>query len=342
MEQKVDGSLSVNCKNTMEVVGVKGCTVNFGKQVCKASGIADVTTDANFTAKATHDLFNTIQQKANNSISGITVGAAISLTSNFSRTMMDVSTKTVQSFVTDCSKNASAVNEQTVKDCTDSNIQFAAQNSDVSVMGNCAAKATASTDAFNKLTNVVAQTATAEIKGIDIMAFLLMLLLPLLFLLVGPSLLRSITSSWRSNDESEESKNRAVSSKMLYYLCLLLVIYLALVWPGLTAGLLHVTPWPPAIVNYKDDFCSDGKANLAEGNKYNIDPRIFINDFYFYDKDCTLQVPGEPCVKKKHYKSCGIFSGICDDPAAKADIDAYQAAFEACDALNGMYESNGL
>jgi len=339
MEQEVNSNLSVTCKNSMEIVGAKGCNVKFGPQVCKASGIADVTTNANFTAKATHDMFNTLEQKAKNSISGITVGASISKTSNFARTIMDVSTKTVQSFVTDCSKNASGLNEKILKDCTDSNIEYAEQNSDVSVMGNCAASATASTDAFSKLTNVVGQTAEAEIKGIDIMGFMLLLLLPLLFLLVGPSLISSITSSWRRNDDSEESKSRAASGKLLGYLTVFLVAYMSLAWPGLGAGLAHVYPWPPGIVNYKEDFCSDGKAGVAQGEKYNIDPRVFINDFYFYDKDCVLQPPGEPCEKGRHYKSCGIFSGVCDDPDAKADVEAYKAALQACEGLSGMYES---
>jgi hypothetical protein len=340
MEQKVDANVAVNCQNIQEVIGSTGCNITFGPQLCKAAGIADVTTDGNFAASATQDVFNSIEQKAKNSISGITIGAAVSNTSNFAKTVMDVSTTTVQSFNTNCSKNASALNRQMVKDCTDSTINFAAQSADVSVMGNCAANAAASTDSFNKLTNVVSQTAEAEIKGVDLMSMILMMLLPLLFFMIGPSLIRTVTSSWRNNDNSPETQKQAAASKLLSTLSMILVAYAALVWPGVGALVTHVYPWPPAIVNYKEDFCTDGQAGFAAGKTYHIDPRAFINNFVFYDKDCTLQAPGEPCEKAKHYKSCGIFSGLCDDPNAVADLEAYKAAFEACGTLSGFYVSS--
>ncbi len=343
MSQKVDANVTVNCQNIQEVIGVTGCDITFGPQVCKAAGVADVTTDANFTAQATQDVLNSVDQQAKSALSGINVGVNVSNSSNFAQTMMDVSTTTTQAFNTDCSKNASAVNRQMVKDCTDSKITFAAQSADVSVMGNCAASATAATSSFNKLTNVVAQKSSSEIKGIDLATGLMIFLFFIVFLFVGPPLLRSMTSSWSSDNTSNPQAVQAAAAAtgMFRTLVMLLVGYALIVWPGLISAVLHVWPWAPAITNFREEFCTNGKATGNDGKQYNIDPNAFINNFVFWDEQCALTQSGEQCEQARHYKTCGIFSGLCDDPVAQADIAGYKMAFEACGKLAGFYEYTG-
>lgn len=339
MSQKVDANVTVNCQNINEVIGAKNCSITFGPQVCKAAGVADVTTNGQFAAEATQDVSNSIEQLAKSSVSGITVGANISHSSNFAKNVVEVATTTVQSFNTDCSKNASAINRNMITDCQDSTISTAAQSSDVSVMGSCAATAAASSSSFNKVANVVSQSATSEVKGIDLMSMGIIFLFVLLFLFVGPPLMKAVTSTWsQSAQTDEEKKKKEASSQLVITLAMIIVGYAGLVWPGIAAGFAHVYPWPPAVVNYKEDFCTDGKAGSAEGKQYNIDPRAFINDFVFFDEKCTLTPPGETCEQARHYKTCGLFSGLCNDPNAIADLAAYRASAEACAALSGLYQ----
>lgn len=334
MSQKVDASTSVSCQNIQEVNNVKGCTISFGTQICKAAGVADVTTDAQFSSKATQDVMNTLSQTAIAKTSGL--APAPSSASNFTQNLLNVATTSVQSFNTDCSKTASALNSKSVDGCQDSTIQFAAQESDVSVMGSCAAKAAASTESFNKVTNAISQSASAESKGIDPFAMLMMMVLGFLFVMLAPKLLKAAASSWSENDDSAESKAKEASSARLTVVCMLLGAYLILVYPGIMAAVLHVTPWEPAVVNYKEDFCTNGTAGSAAGAKFNVDPQAFINDFAFWDNTCATVPAGTFCdasAQARHYKSCGIFSDLCDDPAAIADKNAYTLAFSACGEL---------
>lgn len=334
MSQQVDASTSVICQNIQEVNNANGCSITFGAQLCKATGVADVTTDAQFSSKATQDVMNTLSQTALAKTSGM--GAEPSKASNFTQNLLNVATTSVQSFNTDCSKTASALNRQSVTNCTDSTIQFAVQESDVSVMGSCAAKAAASTESFNKVTNAISQSATAESKGIDPFAMLMMMALGFLFVMLAPKLLKSVASSWSANDDSAESKQREASSARMIVACVLLGCYLVLVYPGMLAAYLNVSPWEPAIVNYKEDFCTNGTAGSAAGAKYNVDPQAFINDFAFWDNTCATVPAGTFCdasAQARHYKSCGIFSDLCDDPQAIADKQAYALAFSACGEL---------
>jgi hypothetical protein len=334
MSQKVDASTSVICQNIQEVNDASGCSITFGKQLCKATGVADVTTDANFTAIATQDVMNTLEQTALAKTSGLFPSP--SKASNFTQNLVNVATTTVQSFNTNCSKTASALNRQSVSNCKDSTIQFAVQESDVSVMGSCAATAAASTESFNKVTNAVTQAATAEAKGVDPFALLMMMALGFLFVMLAPKLMRSVVSSWNSNDGSAESKQREASSARLIVIVVLFGVYLFLVWPGVLAVVLNVRPWPPAVVNYKEDFCTNGTAGRAAAEKFNVDPDAFINDFAFWDNTCATLPAGTFCdasQQARHYKSCGIFSDLCDDPQARIDKEQYALAFAACGEL---------
>ena len=337
MTQEVDASTNVMCQNIQEVNNANGCSITFGPQLCKATGVADVTTNASFSAKATQDVMNSLSQTAKATTSGLL--PAPSKASNFTSNLVDVAITSVQSFNTDCSKTASALNRQSVNNCNDSEIQFAVQNSDVSVMGSCAATAAASTEAFNKVVNVVSQDATAESKGIDPFGALLMMLGFVLLIMLGPKIIASITSSWGQSNDTEEQKRQEAAKSRLSVLVMCILGYALLVWPGIMAYVLNVTPWAPGIVNYKEQFCTNGKAGYAAGQEANIDPRAFINTFAFWDSTCASLPPGTVCDTKnqsRHYQTCGIFSGVCDDPAAQNDMLTYQKAFEACGALQGL------
>ena len=332
--QTVKGNLTVTCQNVQEVVGATGCDITFGPQVCEASGLANVSTDADFSARATQDVYNSVDQVAKLKLEGA-VGDA-SRTSNIANNTLQVATTMVQAFTTDCSKNASAVNEQMVKDCTNSKIVFAAQNSTVRAAGDCSAKATARADAFQKLTNVVKQTAEAEIKGPNLFGFLGIFIIGILLLLIAPRLLASAVGSLASAKAKDpgEQQRRAAQAETIKVLAGLLIAYAAFVWPGLLAAVLQIKPYVADLES--DALCTDGKATGAAGEKFNIAPDQIVNDFAFWDPQCILTRPGDECTQGVHYKTCGVFSGRCDDPVLAQDLVRFENVSRACGKMAGL------
>jgi hypothetical protein len=333
MDSKVSGEVNVACQNVQEVVGVSNCSIQFAPQVCEVSGIANVTTNSTLVSETTQEVYSAIKQAAESSVSGLNVGVQISNASNFARSMMDVATSTTQAFATDCSKNASAVNVQSVRDttCDDvTRINFAAQNSSAKVMGDCAVTVSGQSKAYNKVTSVMDQTATATVKGVDPFAFILALLLPFLLLLLMPLGIGALKSSLGAALTGDpKSEQRAKIIDIAGTLINVALVYAAVVWPGIAAYMFGVAPYQPPMPG-TDDVCLK--------DTY-VGEDTFVNKFMFYDPTCATAPKDKTCEKTRHYAGCGVFSGLC--PAATADIERYTAAAEACSSLRGLVAEEG-
>jgi hypothetical protein len=206
----------------------------------------------------------------------------------------------------------------------------------VKAAGDCSAKATARADAFQKVTNVVKQTASAEIKGPNLFGFLGIFVIGILMLLIAPRLLASAVGSLAAAKakDPDEQQRRAAQAETIKVLASLLIAYAAFVWPGLLAAILQIRPYVADLES--DAICTDGEATGAAGEKYNIAPDQIVNDFVFWDPQCTLTRPGEECTQAVHYKTCGVFSGRCNDPALAQDLVRYENVTRACGKLAGL------
>jgi hypothetical protein len=333
MNSKISATMNLSCQNIQEVENVQNCSITFAPQFCEISGIANVSSNSELVAESTNEVYSAVKQMSEASVSGFVPGIQISNSSNFAKTLMDVATTTTQAFATDCSKNASAVNTQSIKDAScdeKTQINFAAQNASASIIGDCAVGVTGRSKAYNKVTSVMDQTSTATVKGVDPFAFLLMLLLPFLMILLLPLGMGALKSALgvAMKNPTPEQQQRAKLVDVINALLKAALVYGFVVWPGIVAYSLSTSPYLPPMPG-NDSICLKG-TYIAE--------ETFINKFMFVDPTCATAPQGKTCDKTRHYTNCGVFSGLC--PAAAADINRFTLAATACARVNGIIASD--
>jgi hypothetical protein len=343
MKASVDAAMNIACDNRQVVENVQNCSIKFGPQVCKAAGIANVTNTANMDTAVTQEITNQIQQTAQAETGGIVIGFQMSTASNIMKNTNDIAINTQQQFLTNCTKNISAINEQRVSNTTcdvvkAANIEFAAQEIDMSVIGDCVADFVGKSSASQTLTNILDQKATATVKGVDPWSLVVLLLLVLLAPIMIPVGFRILTKPHKKQQEQPTPEQAAADSgrRIAYWLLLLLLLMIMFWYPGLGAYLLGIRPWPARMpFNNGTAACRQDKL---------VDPSLIINNFMWWDADCTSPGHEGACTdekRAKHYEDCGLFAstGGCDDPQFAKDKAQFIGAQRACAALGGADQS---
>jgi len=328
MKSEVDASVNLACSNVQEVVNSKGCNVNFAKQSCQAYGFADVATSTTLDNSTTQAIVQDLKQKAETSNKGITFGVQSSNSSNIMKLYTSMGVETLQSFKTDCSKNISSLNLQSVRNttCTEQNeINFAAQDISAEVIGECVATQVGKSSSAQELTQILDQTATAKNEGITTMGLFAGVFLVLAFVLGIPLGLKILTMRSKAQRPPE---TRAAS-----FLAVVLVLALVFWFPGVGSYYLGIGFWP---------YPGDADANALCNRGKPIAPETVVNTFMWYDDTCASN-PNNTCTPERkmiHYKACGVFSGICDDPALADDKASFINVSEACAAVEATRPSS--
>lgn len=358
MESLVKANVNVACENKQIVDGAKGCDIQFSDQICKAVGISNASTSSSFSTTLSQDVMNQITASSDTSNEGLAfLMKQSSASSNIIKNTVNMVMNSTQSFTTDCTRDVSAINEQTVKNCEASSIRFSEQVADAKVIGDCVASTAGNMTAAQQLTSTMDATATSKNKGIDIWAvvvlaaaILLILILGIPIFIFGASAVRSMAGrgmltpemarAMANNSAAQQQVNmRKLAAGVIFTVMLLTAI---IWWPfGYFAYNLGIAPWPyPGPTKL-----SDGSPNPCfEG--VILDKSLFVNDWMWYDSQCLAEfaktASGEPtnntnCDKQRAYKNCGLFAKNfgCDDPQFLADRGRYVEALDACAPLDG-------
>lgn len=329
MQSKTNQSVNLACNNVQEVVNSKGCNVNFAKQSCDVYGLANVASSSTFDSQVTQSVIQDIKQRAESSNEGLILGLQNSNSSNLVNMFTRMGIDTVMAFQTDCSKNISGLNLQSVRNTTcdvQNEINFAAQEITGKVMGDCVTENVAKSSATQTLSQIFDQTAKSVNKGINPFILLMMIIAIIGALIILPIMMKAMASLGRPPRNPAERRS-ASARKFAVFMTTILLLLMALWWPGLGAALLGMTPWP-----YTGDTSPDAVCRQSEP----VDRSIIINEFMWWDEDCVAPGPEGACTdekRAKHYKSCGVFSGKCDDPSFVQDRDRYREVQKACSAL---------
>ena len=351
LESQVNGDLNVSCKNQQLVEGARGCQITFADQICKAVGISNMTSNTSLDAQITQDIMNEISSKASASVEGLSLQlASVSSSSNVVMNEVDMAMNTNMSFNTSCTRNLSAINEQTVRDCENSTIQFAAQDVSGEVIGDCVANQVGSLQAAQSLTNTLDLEAEAQTKGIDMWAMVMLMAGFFLIFILGIPMfmfgMRYAATARTQNPPIDPSAKGRFRAVMLLMFGMLLV---ALIWwPGAFSIYLGIAPWSYLTAGTIGDNCDSGgncrPVACALGSS--VDQDLIVNRFMWYDPHCasysatTFENPrGENTnpycnteEKMKHYPNCGLFASSfgCDDPQFLTDKSDYIQILEAC------------
>lgn len=353
MESSVRGDVNVACSNAQVVEGARGCNIEFSDQICEAVGISNMTSNSSLDATLSQDVMSQISSQAAATTEGMTLQLAqLSDSSNVVNSEMNMAMETTQSFTTSCTRNVSAINLQSVKDCDSSTVKFAPQMVSASVIGDCVSSQVGALKASQTMSKMMDLTAEATTKGVDMWAMVMMMAgFFVIFILGGPTFFFGMRYAMGAdvNNQTPQMIENKQQLKLKFYAIGLLGFFMLLVavlwWPGVFSIYLGISPWPYIGVNSignKVPLCRDG---------HNIDPEVFINTWMWYDPHCASQkattFAGEgdgqglrECSvddKVKRYEGCGLFAKTlgCDDPAFKADEASYIATLEACGDLGG-------
>lgn len=353
MESNVNGDLNVACSNTQLVEGARGCHITFADQICKAVGISNMTSNTSLDANLSQDIVNELSAAASSSVEGLSLQLAqVSNASNIINNQVSLSMDTTMTFNTRCTRNLSAINEQTVRDCENSTIQFAAQDVSGEVIGDCVANQAGSLQAAQSLTNVLDLEADSSTKGVDLWAIVMLMAGFFLIFILGIPIFffgMRYALTKRTNqipyDPNVKYKYMAIGV-IAFAMFLVAIIW----WPFGFSIVLGIAPWRYLGGKIGDDCGGSGTdcRELLCANGKSVDPDVVINSFMWYDPYClsksatTAENPkgtkyNGACPtedKIKHYHQCGLFATTdgCDDPEFLQHKIQYMEIAEACGA----------
>lgn len=357
MSQEVNNAVNVACFNKQIVDGAKGCDIQFAEQICDAVGISNLTSNQSMDAKITQDTTNTLSSQVAASNEGITMQLAqVSSPSNTVRNQVSLSQNITQSFMTSCTRNVSAINEQSVKNCDGSTIKFAPQMATGKVIGDCVANQVGNVSSAQKLRNTLDLTTTASNKGVDPWVFVLIIAGFFLILVLGlPAFAMGLKSAANAMSSKEKLSAQAaaaqsVTKTRLYgsmFIFIAIIAGMCVWWPGYFAWKFGISPWPyPGVVNV-----GGTPAECVEGRP--LDPELFINKWMWLDPTCSAEhaitydnpdgtkaSSGDKCDPVRKYSKCGLFATEmgCDDPEFLASYDQYLKVHKACGPLLGYVD----
>lgn len=329
INQVVEAETNVQCSNIQRVSNVQGCSITFAEQTCTAAATSTVTTNQAISTDVTQEVFRRQNQAFQQENSGFRLGPEINLASNYTQWETDMAIKTVQSFKSDCTKNVSAVNEQSIENstCTEKNeIQFAAQSADVSLYSECVANQVGQANSTQNVVGILDQAISQTNKGIDLWSFLFLLLLPVLGIIGVATAFRILFSGKKKYTPPENKAAIFLSYFILFSL---------LAWNVLAAYFLGFGffPYRPIQKN------SDGEFIALCRRDRPINQDIVVNRFMWWDNDCISDPDGacNDSKRQKNYKQCGLFKADgqgCDDPEFIASRTSFINMAKACSKLD--------
>jgi hypothetical protein len=347
MEAEVDASITVSCSNNQISNNASKCDISFASQVCEAVGLSNVTNTTEFSADVAQKVMNTIKAATEAAASGFTLGKNESTSDMTTKNSVDMSMDVTQSFKTTCTRNVTAINLQSVTDCSESAHRFAPQDVSASAIGDCVVNSVARFTAAQDLTNKLDLMSKATSTGIDFTAIFLILVAIALIMFMGRGAAKQMYATAygepgygqqvMSPADQEASKWRLRAGMVLAALLVTSVVFW---WPGLpyVSGGYYLNLFPYSYAGSASDPVFDPEnpgagVPLCQSGK-NLNRDTFINTFMWFDPLC-LSTPGVACtgaVKEKHYASCGIFADEfgCDDPLFLEERARYTKMMGLC------------
>lgn len=328
IDQSFQGGSSIRCSNIQSIIGsvIDNCDINFAEQSCNATVISDVTTSQSFQNIAKQEIFNEIEAVAEATNKGLSLQLAdVSSASAYVENVVTSSNEVVFAMRTDCTKNVTNVNLQTLEDsvCFSSTVNFAAQDVSSEIIASCSSESVGNNQSFQDITNIVSASATATIDGLSFLDALMPLIIFLVLIIIIVVAVKVV-----STIAGQSGGNFIGLFIALTFLLIFMFAWILFVWPGAStmsvAAYIGAWPWPfPISLQNGDNYCK------TEGSNYPRDQ--IINYFIWYDESNVSQ--SVDYGSARYYKSaeCGLFSGTgCDDPDFLTDQDLYNNAFEAC------------
>ncbi len=333
MESRVTNNVVADCSNSQVVRNVKNCSVKFAKQSCVASAISKLTSDSKLTSKLKQDMAASTVAQAEAMTKGTQLGNVSVATSNQTvDRLIDMSITATQSFITECSRNAVGTNLQLLEntDCSGLSVEYAEQDINTSVIGDCAATITGDSDAALKTEAMLSAVAISKVEGTDIVALAatggaIVLMYIVAVFLLGRAVTKLVPSAGRG------------SGWLLFTMFLVLVMLgmLAFVWPGLPGTYPNDCPncsvsatlqIMPHIFTNKGCPISKEVAGPKEMFTYN---NLACNE---YDSDLST------CGTERSV-ACGLLS--CKSSKLTPHLKSFKTANAACSVLQPIYTTMG-
>ncbi len=318
LDNVVQASANAICNNSQIVDGVTNCIVNFAPQTCEAAATSNYIGEQKAEQDLTQDIFREIRQTLEAKAEGlIPPSSSVSSINNIGS---DLSITSSQLLFTDCSRNSTGFNTQSISDTVclpGQEITFAEQFSTTEVLGDCASKQASKLKAGQKLANIYDIEATAESKGLDLMVFVWLMLAAAFLLLVIPIGIAKIANT---------AFKLLLPFLVVVAAIAVLIVYFAV---GPSQG------WYPYGFPYGGGkFGDDGPICTSPNGGVTEQVKVFRNQEGFWSTDCTASGSLSCTPEKSHitYEGCGLFS-TCDDPNLIADKTVYYNLKGACDKL---------
>lgn len=329
LSSTVNASQNVACTNIQEIVdSTINCTVNFAKQACDASILANIAVSNSFENKVVQEMYRKSTQKASYENSQSAFKQLLDKpgnVSNFAKHINKQITNIQMHLKTDCSQNIVNTNSQRIANVIcNGEVNFDEQDIKTEVISECVVNQAGKNEASQALTAISEQEASMVKSGgymWDII--LLMLMFPLMLFLI-PLAIRKGFSAFGSKDYDRRPG-------LIFWMTILLILSLGLWWPGWAAINYGMWPFVPAahVSEAGQQKCVDGK--LEEG--------LVVNKYMWWDQNCLNASDGgqnpvtcTDTLRAQHYESCGLFADVngCDDPAFIQDREAYTNYIKVC------------
>ena len=361
MSAEINAKTTSICSNEINIIGSTCCKFQFGNQYCESSAINEVIADVTFQRNLRQDVFDSVIQTATASNEKLGFGQENDV-SNIVKKTMDLSMQTAQVFNTDCSKQAYGSNTQNYKDVycgqnpdgtcqnTSATPDFVSgdQTSKVSALGNCAARFAANNDISQSLTSMAEQTATAKNVGVDPLALMLSMILPIIVILCIPLGLKFVQLTLRKMDRSQvktPDQEKVYKAKKRYgtlafVTIVIILIYMVAIWP---LGYSYANGYAPFEgLDYREQ--ARVSCDLSSGTA--LKELNVINRFMWIDPYClTLGASNtsgcSSTQQQKSYATCGIYAkqNGCKSALLDQHKTKYAAILNACSPL-GFLEND--
>lgn len=348
LKSTVNASANAKCENIQSVTNAQCCKIKFSEQTCEATAVNEVVSAGRLDATVTQGIAQQIKQAAESSTEGIGGVYSNSEASNKVRNYTRMAINTSQTFETNCSKNATGLNEQSVTDtycgCGEDapaergiDVEFANQNITLEAIGSCVSDVVGSSQSSQDYSSMIGQKAVSSVTGVDLFGLFLAMIGPLMIFIIAPvgfKILTAPQTAKPSPAQAAAQTGQRVSKISFYFLLLALIVW----YPGVIAWQLGVPPWQ----EYRDpildtNVCDDDGTARAD---------FIVNKYQWFDPDCVSRPAGSPCAEGDQYKSyegCGVFAKneLCDDPnyaGNGGDKELYDQMIVACEGMNQLYE----
>jgi len=302
MTSEVNANLTVVCNNNQIVDNVNNCKIKFGDQTCTAFAISNVTSRTDFGSDSIQETAQNIKNAAESQAGGQSIfNISSSESSAVSNLYVDLALQVEKSIKTNCSKDASGINNQVVKNSSclpgdpEINYEFASQEISIDVTSDCVVDTLSRSKNIQKLTQILDQSSKSKATGADFwaMGFFILCLAALLFV-VPAGAAKVISTTTRS------------------FLPILIIIILF----GVTAIIQYFVSInygiAPAPYPYKNGRCEN---SIEESDIVSTSPNYFPNC-----ENRSGDEANSSCTENKktsQYSQCGIAAvgaAECDDP----------------------------